>query len=137
MKEPCLFFPLLALFLGDDPDATIRTICVDRIEHNHFYDDSGRLTLKQYIAWSRHPADDQIHVMFWILDKDEKISWTRHMDNSWSTIIEKENQFFRIKAGVKYESHTIYDPELRDRELLPKHERHGFPKRRFVPIEEK
>lgn len=121
------------------------------IELNHYYD-KGRLVFDQIIYWGRYQGVEGLHVLEWRLVKDcrrdlteqerdqmreefpgmdchEKL-WIgspmvpRRKGGEWeATWLDPEGVLLRVRACSFRETHTDYDQELEDREIVPKEDR--------------
>lgn len=98
------------------PQPVVIVDTVDRLELNHFYDDNGGLVLKQYIGWERDGR-----CRFWTMDK--QLPLRKDVTGMWILLFDDGFILREIRSPSYSESHTQYDPELLDRELLPKEAR--------------
>lgn len=97
---------------------------VDLIETNHFYDDQGRLVFDQllFYEWSNEDARHQL--LAWRMVKNSnQIPEYSHGRKVWSATFKDGDVLRRIDAGYTRETITQYDPELSEREHLPKEKR--------------
>lgn len=117
---------LLAVIPLQEPAVT-----VDLAELNHFYDDNGRLVFDQIIFYSWSEVESRMQVREWSLMStpatatapsrcsipefrhDLKV-YVSYFNHPW---------FFKIYSRDYAETWTQYDPELAEREILPKEKR--------------
>jgi len=94
------------------------------IEVNHFYDDQGRLVFDQAIFYDWSPGDSRYMVRAWRLVKNPNIlpvrDWTT---GRYRSFWQDGEQLRDIHALSFRETWTQYDPELVEREFLPKERR--------------
>lgn len=103
---------------------------VDAIELNHFYDERGKLVFEQAIFWAWRCRDCYDHeVVAWRLVKlpahRPRYSCWR---NEWDMIFHDGDTLRRVRTPFFYETWGQDDPELYQRELLPKERRRGLTK---------
>ncbi len=104
----------LLILLQPIPLEPVRDRCV-AIEKNNFYDECGRLVFKQFI----------------FRDTDEIVDWRLvksgyellHTPTGPSLIWVDGDKFRRVDAKRYYETWTQHDPELIERDVLPKEDR--------------
>jgi hypothetical protein len=94
---------------------------VDLVELNHFYDENGRLVFDQVIFYDWHSIDQRFHVREWRLVKCLGHAPVRDWRNKayvsrWS----EDNGCYVVAARSFRETWTQEDPELKEREFLPK-----------------
>jgi len=146
-------YNLILLLLSIVPLNNDITIDVDRIECNHMFDVRGRHVLDQLIFWKVHHKDDKIvfHVDGWLYMKNSrKVNEEQKRAHEAVESIKPEylqipyvpefvgntnmpqykNDFYVSRVGnilIRSKSFintiTTYDPELYDREFLPKEKR--------------
>ncbi len=111
---------LLALSVVPPTDVCSET--VDVVEVNHFYDDQGRLVFDQVIFYDWHHQQSHYHVRAWRLIKTpSQIPRRCHSSQfGYVTIWHDGYALRRVVAISLRETWTQYDPELLERELLPK-----------------
>lgn len=113
---------LILLFACDDPYRPIERRHVTRLERNTFYSsETGLPQLQQWIAWGPHRETGRVQVMEWWLYKGERV--VRRQDGRWVVVAWKGDVAVVIVAESYKPSHTLYDPELVDREFLGKDRR--------------
>jgi len=106
---------------GISPREDIAVEKVDLIEVNHFYDDQGRLVFDQCIFYDWSSADGRYMVRAWRLVKNPSQLPQRDWAHGGHTAIWQDGEVLRkVRAGSMRESFTQYDPELVEREYLPK-----------------
>lgn len=97
---------------------------VDVIEVNHFYDEQGRLVFDQCIYYDWTPAACRHQVRGWRLIKSPNQLPRRDWAGGGYTAVWHEGDLLRVvRAGSVAETWTQYDPELLERENLPKERR--------------
>lgn len=97
---------------------------VDTIERNFFYDEHGRLVFEQIIGWHKD------HVRFWVLANREKRIELQEVRGRHVLWFDDGAIFREIWSLSFYESHTQWDPELADRDQLPKEKRQPLSSRK-------
>ena len=119
-------FALLLLSVIPRPDMRVQERA-DLTELNHFYDDNGKLVFDQTIFYDWSVADERYHVRAWRLMKNAPAELT-HRD--WlrggyrTTWHDSGSEIITDVWSPEYrETWTQYDPELVEREYLPKEKR--------------
>jgi hypothetical protein len=113
----------------------------DLIEINHFFDEQGRLVFSQIIFYEWCGADGRFQVRDWRLLKEQAQIPLRDWRNNrfvaeWRDAKEKD-VLRRTTASALRETWTQYDPELKEREILPQEQRNRLrnaPPRPFLPL---
>lgn len=97
---------------------------VDLMELNHFYDEKGDLVFTQCIFFDL-PQDGARHsVVAWRLVKSESQYPARDWGNGGYVVRWADGETLReVRAGSVSYTFTQYDPELIEREFLPKEKR--------------
>jgi len=138
------FIAALMLCISPVSPLQSKTTLVDLVEVNHFYDDKGDLVFDQVIFYDWTPKESRYNVRAWRLVKDFK----PFPDRVWFDKVGREGGVVPAKyperAGAGYawrchwedagtwriviaashrETWTQYDPELTEREFLPKEKR--------------
>lgn len=108
--------PLLLLALLP-VDFVARESC-EVIEINHLYDDAGRETLCQWIAWGSGGR-----CLAWRMNNERRLDPVHN--ESWFM---DDGRVRSVRARTVIETWLMYDPELADRELLPANQRRGLRK---------
>jgi len=97
---------------------------VDLIELNHFYDEHGRLVFDQVIFYDWSIGETRYNVRAWRLVKNPSQLPQREWDSdSYSAIWQDGEQIRNLRSKSLRETWTQYDPELLEREYLPKEKR--------------
>ena len=123
---------LLALAAGPSEAATIKET-VDLVEVNHFFDERGKRVFDQAIFYDWCPLEGRYQVRAWRLLKSKGQFPARDWKRGGYAAIWNDGDVLRwIRAPVLRETFTQYDPELCEREVLPKERRHELRKLRFV-----
>jgi hypothetical protein len=116
--------PLPLLSLGIAPREDIARDRVDLIELNHFYNEHGQLVFDQIIFYDWCPVAGRFQVRAWRMVKSPsqlpQRDWQR---GGWSALWQDGDQTRLIYASAYRETWTQYDPELVEREYLPKERR--------------
>jgi hypothetical protein len=109
---------------GIAPQEDVARESVDLIELNHFYDEHGRLVFDQVIFYDWSAADARYNVRAWRLVKNPaqlpQRDWTA---GGYSAMWQDGDQLRHIRSKSIRETWTQYDPELVEREYLPKERR--------------
>jgi hypothetical protein len=97
---------------------------VDLIELNHFYDEHGRLVFDQVIFYDWSAPAARYNVRAWRLVKNPaqlpQRDWSA---GGYSAMWQDGEQLRHIQSSSFRETWTQYDPELVEREYLPKERR--------------
>ena len=97
---------------------------VDLIEVNHFHDEQGRLVFDQTIFYDWSSSHSRYMVRAWRLVKSpSQLPQRNWKDDSYSAIWHENDVLRRVQAPAIRETWTQYDPELAEREYLPKEKR--------------
>lgn len=97
---------------------------VSVVEVNNFFDEHGRLVFIQTIFWDWSPDHDAHRVRAWRLVKHhDQLPFYNHGRDRWEAVWLDGEVMRRVTAGAYRESWTQYDPELAEREYLPKEKR--------------
>jgi len=97
---------------------------VDLVEVNHFYDDQGRHVFDQVIFYDWAEGHSRHMVRAWRLVKNPAQLPQRNWKDGSYTALWHDNEVLRkVQARSMRESWTQYDPELVEREYLPKEKR--------------
>ena len=109
---------------GIAPQEDVARESVDLIELNHFYDEHGRLVFDQVIFYDWSAADARYNVRAWRLVKNPaqlpQRDWT---GGGYTALWQDGEQIRHIYSKSIRETWTQYDPELVEREYLPKEKR--------------
>jgi hypothetical protein len=97
---------------------------VDLIEINHFYDERGQLVFDQIIFYDWSPAESRYHVRAWrLLKQPAQIPHRNWSHGDYVAVWYDGDVLRKVRAETIRESWTQYDPELIEREFLPKEKR--------------
>lgn len=97
---------------------------VDKVEINHFYDPEGRLVFDQLIFYDWYAKDQRDQVRTWRLVKSPEILPRRQWGSSLHLSHWMDGEILRkVYARSVTETWLQHDPELAEREYLPKEER--------------
>jgi hypothetical protein len=109
---------------GIAPREDVAREAVDLIELNHFYDEHGRLVFDQVIFYDWSLTDARYNVRAWRLVKNPaqlpSRDWTT---GGYSAMWQDGEQLRHVQSKSFRETWTQYDPELVEREYLPKEKR--------------
>ena len=110
--------------LGISPQVDVARDTVDLIELNHFYDEHGRLVFDQVIFYDWSASEARYHVRAWRLVKNPaQLPQRDWKDGGYSAMWQDGEQIRHIYSKSIRETWTQYDPELLEREYLPKERR--------------
>jgi hypothetical protein len=102
---------------------------VDLIEVNHFYDEKGRLVFDQVLFYDWEPMRGRYDVRAWRLLKKPTQLPQRDWRSSKFVAVWHDGETLReVEAETIRESWTQYDPELVEREYLPREKRRDLHK---------
>lgn len=114
----------LALAVALNPPESVVTDRVDVIEINHFYDEHGKLVFDQVLYFEWSPSESRYNVRAWRLLKSPaqlpQRDWER---GDYVATFYDGDALREIRATSVRETWTQYDPELAEREHLPKERR--------------
>jgi hypothetical protein len=112
---------LALLLLAIVPAEPILVDHVDLVELNHFYDEQGRLVFDQVIFYNWSPAAERFQVVDWRLVKDGTQLPAHDWRQGCYVATWQDGEVLRRVTAASYrETWTQYDPELVEREHLPK-----------------
>jgi hypothetical protein len=118
---------IMLLVLGFVGPQDIATDRVDLVEINHFFDEQGRLVFDQIIFYEWSAIESRFHVRAWRLIKSPTQIPRRNWQTGFFTTIWYDGDILReIHSILVHETWTQYDPELLEREFLPKDKRHDL-----------
>ncbi len=122
-----LAFCLTAMSLTPIEDVTCDT--VDLAEVNHFFDEHGKHVFDQVIFYDWSPAMSHYQVRAWRLLKSPSQYPVRNWERGdWSAVWHDGEVLREVRAASFRESWTQYDPELVERDYLPKEKRRDLTK---------
>jgi hypothetical protein len=120
---------LLAILPSPFPQAYSE--CVDLIEYNHFFDEHARHIFDQVIFYDWDQDEARYNVRAWRLVKNPNQIPVRDWDTGWYSALWSDGEQLRyIRSRSIRETWTQYDPELIEREHLPKEKRRELSSRR-------
>lgn len=115
---------VLVAVCGITPQEDVSRDRVDLVEVNHFYDDVGRHVFDQVIFYDWSPADCRHVVRAWrMVKKPNQLPQRNWTDNTYTATWNDGEVLREVRAATMRESWTQYDPELVEREYLPKEKR--------------
>lgn len=114
----------IVVALGLNPTEDVAREKVDLMEVNHFYDEQGRLVFDQVIFYDWSPEHSRHMVRAWRLVKNPTQLPERDWREGGYLAVWQDGEIVRrVQAASMRESWTQYDPELVEREFLPKDRR--------------
>ena len=130
-------FILLCSALGGGAGGThdVATDQVDLIEYNHLYDEQGRHVLDQLIFYDWSRSESRYQIRDWRLIKSKK--QVPHRDERRGLYVATwydGDSIRQVRAVSVRETWTQYDPELVEREFLPKEQRRELTSLRKRPL---
>jgi hypothetical protein len=106
------------------PAENVTTDEVDLIEVNHFHDEHGRLVFDQVIFYDWSTVDCRYQVCAWRLLKTPAQIPYRHWSREGFVTTWHDGDVLRRVCGKSFrETWTQFDPELVERDFLPKDRR--------------
>lgn len=118
---------LVLLFVGNNLDRNfILKDQVDVIELNHYHDSTGKHVFDQFIFrnWSRQ--NKRHDILYFHVNKNNDVI-RRIGDKKYVVNFLDSQERFRVVYSNSYvETWTGYDPELKERNLLPYEDRKGL-----------
>lgn len=123
---------IILLLLSIVPHEDVIRDSVDLMELNHFYDEQGRLVFDQIIFYDWDKENERFQVRAWRMVKSPNQIPQRDWQNDGYKALWLDNEGLRLVISKSIrETWTQYDPELVEREFLPKERRRDLTK----PIE--
>jgi hypothetical protein len=114
----------IVVAFGIAPQEDVARESVDLIELNHFYDEHGRLVFDQVIFYDWSAVEARYNVRAWRLVKNPAQLPQRDWNGGgYSAMWQDGEQIRHIHSKSIRETWTQYDPELVEREYLPKERR--------------
>lgn len=100
---------------------------VDLIEVNHFYDENGKKVFSQILFYEWNRFESRHDVLAWrLLRKMNYRKPVRTRKGDYKIVWDDNGQLREVECLVFRESWTQYDPELIERNYLPKEQRKGL-----------
>jgi hypothetical protein len=97
---------------------------VDLVEVNHFYDEHGKRVFDQVIFYDWSESTSRYQVRAWRLLKSPNQYPLRNWERGdWSAVWNDGEVLREVRAAAFRETWTQYDPELVERDYLPKDKR--------------
>src|SRR4030095_15857088 len=114
----------LIVVLGLNPTEDVSREKVDLMEVNHFHDEQGRSVFDQVIFYDWSPEHSRYMVRAWRLVKNPTQLPERDWRDGGYLAVLRDGEVVRgVQAASMRETWTQYDPELAEREFLPKERR--------------
>jgi hypothetical protein len=106
------------------PEKNVAVDHVDLIEVNHFYDENGKHVFDQVIFYDWCSQENRHQVRAWRLVKSASQKPTRDWQGEgYETVWHDGDVLRHVTSKLHRESWTQYDPELLERNALPKDQR--------------
>lgn len=119
---------MLIATLGLIPQSTVLRQSVDLIEVNHFFDDQGRPVFSQVIFYDWQPATARYEVRAWrLLKSRHQVPRRDFLYGGYSCLWNDGGVYRWIFTPALRKTWTQYDPELLERERLPRERRRELP----------
>ncbi len=117
-------FGAIVVVCGLSPAEDVAREQVDLMEVNHFYDEQGRLVFDQVIFYDWAPEHSRYMVRAWrLVKKPAQLPERDWVGGGYQAVWQDGEVLRRVRAESMRESWTQYDPELIEREYLPKEHR--------------
>ena len=114
----------IVVALGLSPQEDVAREEVDLMEVNHFYDEQGRLVFDQVIFYDWSPEHSRYMVRAWRLVKNPaQLPQRDWKDGGYAAVWQDGEVLRHVHGDSVRETWTQYDPELIEREYLPKEQR--------------
>ena len=114
----------ITVAIGIAPREDVARESVDLIELNHFFDEHGRLVFDQVIFYDWSSPDGRYNVRAWRLVKNPaQLPQRDWATGGYSAVWQDGEQLRHVQSRSIRETWTQYDPELVEREYLPKERR--------------
>ncbi|MCH2125453.1 MAG: hypothetical protein MK165_11705 [Pirellulaceae bacterium] len=133
----------MAIFLATfslNPGDEVLVDRVDLIEINHYFDEKGKQVFDQIIFYDWSPHESRFQVRDWrMLKRPAQIPHRDWQRNNFVAIWHDPldgDVLRRVQAASLRETWTRYDPELTERQFLPKNKRRKLQKR-SLPVTSK
>lgn len=124
MGSTALFWVVATASVGLNPVDVVACDKVDLVEVNHFYDEQGRLVFDQIIYYDWAPDRGRYNVRAWrLLKKPAQVPRRDWQRDGYVAIWHDSGVLRKVEAKSVRETWTQYDPELVEREFLPKEKR--------------
>ncbi len=108
---------------ASNPTSLVTRDSVDLVEVNHLYDEQGRLLLDQVIFYDWSTQHRRYNVRAWKLVKSQSQLPTRNRAGAFVATWHDDRTLRQVVATSMVESWTQFDPELMERQFLPKDKR--------------
>lgn len=115
---------LLSAVVALQPQSDMPSDLVDLVEVNHFYDEHGKLVFDQIIFYDWCDVQCRYNVCAWrMLKRPAQIPARDWRKGSYSATWHENGVLRRVSAKAMRETWTQHDPELVERDFLPKEHR--------------
>lgn len=91
---------------------------VDVIEHNYFYNEQGEVQLDQYLFLRYSPSLSKYIVIAWRTNKEFSPPYKNGKGYVMTFYDSRDKTHRKVHAKHIRETHTDYDPEIANQELL-------------------
>jgi hypothetical protein len=106
------------------PPETVVADYVDVIEINHFYDEQGKLVFDQVLYFDWSPSQSRYNVRAWrLLKSPAQVPQKDGQRGDYVATFFDGDALRTVRAASFRETWTQHDPELAEREYLPKEHR--------------
>lgn len=95
---------------------------VELVELNTYYDDHGKLLFSQLIFYNWDKENSRYEIIDWRFYRAEATLFSFRGTGSL-VILYDDDRLRKIQCKFFRDTHTQYDPETLDREILPKEKR--------------
>lgn len=110
-----------SLLLAIVPHEAVVIDYVDVTEINRVYDECGKLVFTQAIYWTWDPWCCRLQVRAWRMVKNfDQYPRVDHGSESAFSLWNDSGVLREVRAKAVRESWTQYDPEMNEREVIPK-----------------
>jgi len=117
-------FALIIAAISLLPSDDVAVDSVDVVEVNHFFDDEARHVFDQLIFRDWDAQANRFQVRAWRLIKGDSQLPSRNWSTGGYIVIWHDGEVARrVEAKAYRESWSQHDPEMREREYLPKEQR--------------
>ncbi len=132
MHATMLATSTLLAAMGLSPSGNVVEDHVDLIEVNHVYDAKGEHVFDQTIFYEWSPRQGRYQVRDWrLLKVDSQIPVRNWCRGDFEAVWKDGSVLRRVRAAIVRESWTQHDPELLEREHLPRERRRELTSPRY------
>lgn len=118
---------IIAAALGTVPVEVVAQDAALIVERNHYYDQNGKHVFDQLIWYDFDPAQNRYQVRDWRLVREPEHAPVWDESRGCYRAVFMDGKTLRdVRACIYRETWTQYDPEIYEREYLPKDCRRGL-----------